>query len=79
MLPTPRFTASPSKLNAKLKAGNGKSTYKTSDKKVAEAKNGKVTIKGTGSAIITVQAAATANYNRASAKAAIKPPLHNRP
>ena len=60
------------KLNAKLKAGNGKLSYKTSNAKVAAIKSGKVTIKGTGAAVITVQAAETANYSKASIKITIK-------
>ena len=60
------------KLNAKLKAGNGKLSYKTSNAKVAAIKSGKVTIKGTGAATITVQAAETANYSKASIKITIK-------
>ncbi|MCI9004578.1 MAG: leucine-rich repeat protein [Lachnospiraceae bacterium] len=60
------------KLNAKLKAGNGKLSYKTSNAKVAAIKSGKVTIKGTGAAVITVQAAETANYSKANIKITIK-------
>lgn len=59
-------------LNAKLKAGNGKLTYATSNKKVATVKNGKVTVTGTGAATITVKAAGTANYNAASVTVTIK-------
>lgn len=59
-------------LNAKLKAGNGKLTYATSNKKVATVKNGKVTVTGTGAATITVKAARTANYNAASVTVTIK-------
>jgi hypothetical protein len=60
-------------LDAKLKTGDGKLTYTSSNKKVVtvDAK-GKVTIVGTGYAAITVKAAATAKYNAKSIKITIK-------
>ena len=55
------------KLNAKVKVGNGKLSYKSSDKKVATVdKNGKVTIKGIGVCKFTITAAATSTYNKRS-------------
>lgn len=52
---------------------SGKLTYKSSDAKVATVdKNGKVTVKGTGVATITVSAAATTNYEKASKKVMVK-------
>lgn len=57
------------KLNAKVKTGNGKLSYATSNKKVATVdKNGKVTIKGIGICNITVKASATKEYKAASVK-----------
>ncbi|MCI9082545.1 MAG: hypothetical protein HFI70_09625 [Lachnospiraceae bacterium] len=51
-------------LNAKVNAGDGVLSYSTSDRKVAVVdNNGKVTIKGPGSCVITITAAATSNYN----------------
>jgi hypothetical protein len=53
-------------LNVKLSSGNGKLTYKSSDKKVATvSKNGKVSVKGIGKARITITAAETKNYKSA--------------
>lgn len=49
--------------------GDGKLTYKTSNKKVATVNSsGKVTLKGTGKATIEVKAAETKNYKAAKAK-----------
>ena len=49
------------------KVGNGKLSYKSSDKKVATVdKNGKVTIKGIGVCKFTITAAATSTYNKRS-------------
>ncbi len=54
-------------LNAKVTTGNGKLSYKPSDKKVATVdKNGKVTIKGIGVCKITITAAATTSYKAKS-------------
>ncbi|MFP3155568.1 leucine-rich repeat protein [Lachnospiraceae bacterium ZAX-1] len=63
----------PFTLNAKRKTGNGKISYSTSNSKVAavDAK-GKVTLKGTGYATITVKAAATNKYSAASIKITVK-------
>lgn len=63
-------------LKAKRASGNGRLSYSTSDKKVATvSKNGKVTLKGTGIATITIKAAATKNYKAASTqvKVTVKP------
>lgn len=60
------------KLNAKRTVGNGKLSYKTSDKKVADVKNGTVTIKGTGSCVITVTAAKTDTYKAKSVKISLQ-------
>lgn len=58
------------KLNAKA---NTKLTYKSSNTKVATVdKNGKVTIKGKGKAVITVSAAATSDYQAATKKVTIQ-------
>ena len=58
------------KLNAKAKTAL---TYTSSNKKVATVdKNGKVTIKGAGKAVITVKAAATNEYKAATKKVTIK-------
>ena len=57
-------------LNAKA---NTKQTYKSSNTKVATVdKNGKVTIKGKGKAVITVSAAATSEYQAATKKVTIQ-------
>ena len=57
-------------LNAKA---NTKLTYKSSNTKVATVdKNGKVTIKGKGKAVITVSAAATSEYQAATKKVTIQ-------
>lgn len=57
-------------LNAKA---NTKLTYKSSNTKVATVdKNGKVTIKGKGKAVITVSAAATSEYQAAPKKVTIQ-------
>lgn len=58
------------KLNAKA---NTKLTYKSSNTKVATVdKNGKVTIKGKGKAVITVSAAATSEYQAATKEVTIQ-------
>ncbi len=55
------------KLDAKRKVGNGKLSYKSSNKKVAVVDgNGKVTIKGIGVSTITVTAAKTSKYDKKS-------------
>ncbi|MGN0485286.1 MAG: CAP domain-containing protein [Lachnospiraceae bacterium] len=59
-------------LNARLVTGDGKLSYTTSNKKVVTVKNGKVTIVGTGSAIITIRAAETASFYAASVEVKIK-------
>jgi len=59
-------------LGAKV-TGNEKLTYTTSDSKVVAVNaNGKVTIKGTGKATITINSAESANYKAASAKVTVK-------
>ncbi len=60
------------KLNAKIKTGNGKLSYVSSDKKVATvSKDGKVTVKAIGVCTITVKASATSQYKAASVKVKI--------
>lgn len=64
---------SPFPLKAEVTKGDGELTYASSDKKVAAVDNkGKVTIKGTGIAIITIKAKETANYYAAYAKVTVK-------
>ena len=59
-------------LGAKLKTGNGKITYKSSNKKILTVSSkGKVTIKGTGQATITIAAASTSKYNKVTKKVTI--------
>ncbi len=54
------------------RTGDGALTYKSSSNSVATVDNsGKVTIKGTGSCIITITAAGTANYNAKSVNVTI--------
>ncbi len=61
------------KLNVKLKSGNGKLTYASSDTEVAAVNGkGRVTIKEPGIAIITVKAQKTSKYNAASVKITVK-------
>lgn len=63
------YGSKPFKLNAKAE---GALSYTSSNKKVAEAgKDGTITIKGAGVAVITVKAAATENYKAASKKITI--------
>lgn len=58
---------------AKHITGNGKFTYKSSDKKIASVDSkGRVSIKGIGYAVITVSTAATANYNTKSINISIR-------
>ena len=58
---------------AKRTVGDGKLTYKSSNKKVATVNSkGKVTIKKAGKTVITVTAAGTANYNKKSVKITIQ-------
>ena len=56
------FGAKAFKLNAKVTEGDGALSYKSSDKKVATVKDGKVTIKGTGVCTITITAKETDAY-----------------
>ncbi len=62
------------KLGAKVTTGNGKLSFKSSDKKVATVSSttGKVTIKGTGACTITVTAAKTSTYKAKSVTITIK-------
>lgn len=64
----------PFSLNAKLKKGNGKLSYTSSAPKVASvnAKTGKVTIKNTGIAKITITASETATYKKQKKTVTIK-------
>ena len=56
-------------LGAKITAGNGKLSYKSSDNKVAQPNSsGKITIKGIGKCTITVTASGTATYNAKTTK-----------
>ncbi len=56
-------------LGAKITAGNGKLSYKSSDNKVAQPdSSGKITIKGIGKCTITVTASGTTTYNAKTAK-----------
>lgn len=60
-------------LGAKLKVGNGKLSYKSSDTKVVTVSSkGVVTIKGVGYAYITITASATSKYASSSKKILIK-------
>lgn len=57
------------KLNAKLQRGKGSLSYKSSNSKIAKvSKNGTVTVKKIGKAIITVTARETANYKKTAIK-----------
>lgn len=59
-------------LQARLKTGDGSLSYKSSNPKVASiSSKGKVTIKGTGSCIITISTKATSHYNARSVQATI--------
>ncbi len=61
------------KLNVKVKRGDGSLTYKSSDKKVVTVDSkGKVAVRGTGIAIITVKAKETENYSAKSVKITVK-------
>lgn len=69
---TKEYGCKPFTLNAKT-TGNGKLTYKSSNKKVATVSSkGKVTVKNYGTATISIQAAKTSVYKTASAKVTIK-------
>ncbi len=61
-------------LGAKVKTGNGKLSYKSSNKAVADynAKTGKITVKGIGVCTITVTASETTTYKQATTKVTIK-------
>lgn len=63
----------PFSLNIELTKGDGTLTCTSSGKKVAAVNNkGRITIKGTGIAIITVKAAETENYYAAEVKVTVK-------
>lgn len=54
-------------INTKIKTGNGKLTYTSNNRKVAVVSSrGKVTIKGVGTAKITITAAASGKYKKVS-------------
>lgn len=60
-------------LDAKLKSGNGKLSYTCPDTKIVSVDNsGKVSIKGTGIATITVKSQETANYSASSVNISVK-------
>ncbi len=60
-------------VKAKRTKGDGTLTYKSSDTKVAAVSStGKVTIKGVGKATITITAASTKNYNKATKKITVE-------
>lgn len=66
------YGSKPFSLKAKRTQGNGKLTYKSSNKKVASVNSkGKVMIKGTGTATITVTAKGTSSYRAKSVKTKI--------
>lgn len=59
-------------LKAKRTVGNGTLSYSSSNKKIAAVDNkGKVSLKGTGIATITIKAASTNNYNEKSVKVTV--------
>lgn len=61
------------KLNVKRTRGNGKLTYKSSNRKVVTvSKSGKVTLRGSGKAVITVTAKGTSKYNAKSVKITVQ-------
>lgn len=64
----------PFSIGAKLTKGNGKLSYKTSNKKIAKiSSSGKVTLTGKkGTVKITITAAATSNYNKAAKTVTVK-------
>ncbi|MGN0485237.1 MAG: leucine-rich repeat protein [Lachnospiraceae bacterium] len=60
-------------LNAKLKSGNGKLTYSSSNRKVATVNaKGEVQIKGCGMAVITINAAETDQFSASHCEVTIK-------
>ncbi|MCI9173740.1 MAG: hypothetical protein HFH49_02175 [Lachnospiraceae bacterium] len=63
----------PFSLKAKVTKGDGRLTYASSDEKVASVNSkGRVTVKGTGIAVITVKAEETADYYPSEAKVTVK-------
>lgn len=67
------YGSKPFTLNAKRKKGNGKLTFTSSNAKIASVHrtSGKVTLKGTGRAVITVTAAETKTYKKKIVKITI--------
>lgn len=67
------YGSKPFTLNAKRKKGNGKLTFTSSNAKIASVHrtSGKVTVKGTGQAVITATAAETKTYKKKSVKITI--------
>lgn len=65
------YGSKPFGLNVKRRKGDGRLSYLSSNPKVARVENGRVTIKGTGRAVITVVAGETANYRKKTAKVTV--------
>lgn len=66
------YGSKPFSLKAKLTTGNGKLSYTSSNRKVATVSSkGKVTIKSTGIAVITIKASGTTKYDAKSEKVTI--------
>ncbi len=70
---TKAYGDKPFKLNAKVKTGDGKLSYKSSNTKVANynKKTGKVEVKGIGQCTITITASETAKYKKKTANVTI--------
>ena len=67
------YGCKPFQLNARVVKGEGSLTYASSDPKViAVTGSGKATVKGTGIAVITVKARATAKYEETTAKITVE-------
>lgn len=67
------YGCKPFQLNARVVKGEGSLTYASSDPKViAVTGSGKATVKGTGIAVVTVKARATAKYEETTAKITVE-------